>query len=47
MRCTIKGAATPVLKGSHRALKRDGVYRMQDLKGSSHVYEHMVAEIPK
>jgi hypothetical protein len=28
-----------VLKRIHRALKRDGVYRMQDIKGSSHVHK--------
>jgi 2-polyprenyl-3-methyl-5-hydroxy-6-metoxy-1,4-benzoquinol methylase len=27
-----------VLKGIHRALKDDGVYLMQDIRGSSHVY---------
>jgi ubiquinone/menaquinone biosynthesis C-methylase UbiE len=27
-----------VLKGIHRALKADGVYLMQDIRGSSHVY---------
>jgi 2-polyprenyl-3-methyl-5-hydroxy-6-metoxy-1,4-benzoquinol methylase len=27
-----------VLKGIHRALKPDGVYLMQDIRGSSHVY---------
>jgi 2-polyprenyl-3-methyl-5-hydroxy-6-metoxy-1,4-benzoquinol methylase len=27
-----------VLKGIHRALKTDGVYLMQDIRGSSHVY---------
>ena len=30
-----------VLKGIHRALKRDGVYLMQDIKGSSHVYNNI------
>lgn len=30
-----------VLKGIHRALKRDGVYLMQDIKGSSHVYKNI------
>jgi 2-polyprenyl-3-methyl-5-hydroxy-6-metoxy-1,4-benzoquinol methylase len=28
-----------VLKGIHRALKPDGVYLMQDINGSSHVYK--------
>lgn len=28
-----------VLKEIHRALERDGVYLMQDIKGSSHVYK--------
>jgi 2-polyprenyl-3-methyl-5-hydroxy-6-metoxy-1,4-benzoquinol methylase len=35
-----------VLKGIHRALRPDGVYLMQDIKGSSHVYnnlEHPIA----
>jgi ubiquinone/menaquinone biosynthesis C-methylase UbiE len=30
-----------VLKGIYRALKRDGVYLMQDIKGSSHVYNNI------
>jgi 2-polyprenyl-3-methyl-5-hydroxy-6-metoxy-1,4-benzoquinol methylase len=30
-----------VLKGIHRALRPDGVYLMQDIKGSSHVYNNM------
>jgi len=30
-----------LLKGIHRALKRDGVYLMQDIKGSSHVYNNI------
>jgi 2-polyprenyl-3-methyl-5-hydroxy-6-metoxy-1,4-benzoquinol methylase len=30
-----------VLKGIHRALKDDGVYLMQDIKGSSHVHENV------
>lgn len=30
-----------VLKGIHRTLKRDGVYLMQDIKGSSHVYNNI------
>ena len=30
-----------VLKGIYRALKSDGVYLMQDIKGSSHVYENV------
>jgi len=30
-----------VLKGIHRALKSNGVYLMQDIKGSSHVYKNV------
>jgi ubiquinone/menaquinone biosynthesis C-methylase UbiE len=30
-----------VLKGIHRALKADGVYLMQDIKGSSHVHRNI------
>lgn len=30
-----------VLKGIHRALKADGVYLMQDVRGSSHVYKNI------
>jgi len=30
-----------VLKGIHRALKPDGIYLMQDIKGSSHVHENL------
>ncbi len=30
-----------VLKGIHRALKPDGVYLMQDIRGSSHVYKNV------
>ena len=30
-----------VLRGIHRALRRDGVYIMQDIKGSSHVYNNV------
>jgi 2-polyprenyl-3-methyl-5-hydroxy-6-metoxy-1,4-benzoquinol methylase len=30
-----------VLKGIHRALRRDGVYLMQDIKGSSDVYNNI------
>jgi 2-polyprenyl-3-methyl-5-hydroxy-6-metoxy-1,4-benzoquinol methylase len=30
-----------VLKGIHRALARDGVYLMQDIKGSSHVHRNI------
>ena len=30
-----------VLKGIHRALKTDGVYLMQDIKGSSQVYKNV------
>jgi 2-polyprenyl-3-methyl-5-hydroxy-6-metoxy-1,4-benzoquinol methylase len=30
-----------VLKGIHRALRPDGVYLMQDIKGSSHVHKNI------
>lgn len=30
-----------VLKGIHRALRRDGIYIMQDIKGSSYVYNNL------
>jgi ubiquinone/menaquinone biosynthesis C-methylase UbiE len=30
-----------VLKGIHRALRSDGIYLMQDIKGSSHVYNNI------
>jgi ubiquinone/menaquinone biosynthesis C-methylase UbiE len=30
-----------VLKGIHRALRRDGVYLMQDIKGSSEIYKNV------
>jgi 2-polyprenyl-3-methyl-5-hydroxy-6-metoxy-1,4-benzoquinol methylase len=30
-----------VLRGIHKALKRDGVYLMQDIKGSSHVHKNV------
>jgi len=30
-----------VLKGIHRALKKDGVYLMQDIRGSSHVHKNI------
>jgi 2-polyprenyl-3-methyl-5-hydroxy-6-metoxy-1,4-benzoquinol methylase len=30
-----------VLKGIHRALRRDGVYLMQDIKGSSHIHNNI------
>ena len=30
-----------VLKGIHRSLKTDGTYLMQDIRGSSHVYNNM------
>ena len=30
-----------VLRGIHRALKADGIYLMQDIKGSSHVHENI------
>jgi 2-polyprenyl-3-methyl-5-hydroxy-6-metoxy-1,4-benzoquinol methylase len=33
-----QGKPLNVLKGIHRALKADGVYLMQDIRGSSHVY---------
>ncbi|MGH9204923.1 MAG: class I SAM-dependent methyltransferase, partial [Vicinamibacterales bacterium] len=36
-----QAAPLNVLKGIHRALKRDGVYLMQDIKGSSHVYNNV------
>lgn len=36
-----QGKPLNLLKGIHRALKRDGVYLMQDIKGSSHVYHNM------
>jgi ubiquinone/menaquinone biosynthesis C-methylase UbiE len=36
-----QGKPLNVLKGIYRALKRDGVYLMQDIKGSSHVYENI------
>jgi 2-polyprenyl-3-methyl-5-hydroxy-6-metoxy-1,4-benzoquinol methylase len=34
-----------VLKGIHRALRHDGVYLMQDIKGSSHVYNNVTHPI--
>lgn len=34
-----------VLKGIHRTLKADGVYLMQDIKGSSHVHENIAHPI--
>lgn len=34
-----------VLKGIHRALKPDGVYLMQDIKGSSHVHNNLTHPI--
>lgn len=34
-----QGKPLNVLKGIHRALKPDGVYLMQDISGSSHVYK--------
>jgi len=34
-----------VLKGIHRALRRDGLYLMQDIKGSSHVYNNVAHPI--
>ncbi len=36
-----QGKPRNVLKGIHRALKPAGVYLMQDIKGSSHVYKNM------
>jgi ubiquinone/menaquinone biosynthesis C-methylase UbiE len=36
-----QAAPLNVLKGIHRALRGDGVYLMQDIKGSSHVYNNV------
>lgn len=36
-----QGKPLNVLRGIHRALKRDGIYLMQDIKGSSHVYSNI------
>jgi ubiquinone/menaquinone biosynthesis C-methylase UbiE len=36
-----QAAPLNVLKGIHRALKADGVYLMQDIKGSSHVHNNV------
>jgi len=36
-----QGKPLNVLKGVHRALKRDGVYLMRDIKGSSQVYNNI------
>ncbi|MGH9386240.1 MAG: class I SAM-dependent methyltransferase [Vicinamibacterales bacterium] len=36
-----QGKPLNLLKGIHRALERDGVYLMQDIKGSSHVYNNI------
>ena len=36
-----QGKPLNVLKGIHRALKLDGVYLMQDIKGSSHVHNNI------
>lgn len=36
-----QGKPLNLLKGIHRALKSDGVYLMQDIKGSSHVYNNI------
>ena len=36
-----QGKPLNVLKGIHRALKSDGVYLMQDIKGSSHVHKNL------
>ncbi len=40
-----QAAPLNVLKGIHRALRRDGVYLMQDIKGSSHVYNNVAHPI--
>ena len=36
-----QGKPMNLLKGIYRALTRDGVYLMQDIKGSSHVYKNI------
>lgn len=36
-----QGQPLNVLKGIHRALKNDGVYLMQDIRGSSHVHNNI------
>jgi len=36
-----QGKPLNVLKGIHRALKSDGVYLVQDIKGSSHVHKNL------
>lgn len=36
-----QGQPLSVLKGIHRALKRDGVYLIQDINGSSHAYKNI------
>ncbi len=36
-----QGKPLRVLKGIHKALKPDGVYLMQDIKGSSHVHKNI------
>jgi 2-polyprenyl-3-methyl-5-hydroxy-6-metoxy-1,4-benzoquinol methylase len=36
-----QGRPLNVLKGIHRSLKPDGVYLMQEIKGSSHVYRNI------
>jgi 2-polyprenyl-3-methyl-5-hydroxy-6-metoxy-1,4-benzoquinol methylase len=36
-----QGRPLRVLKGIHKALKPDGVYLMQDIKGSSHVHKNI------
>ncbi len=36
-----QGKPLNLLKGIHRALERDGVYLMQDIKGSSHVHKNI------
>jgi 2-polyprenyl-3-methyl-5-hydroxy-6-metoxy-1,4-benzoquinol methylase len=40
-----QAAPLNVLKGIHRSLRRDGVYLMQDIKGSSHVYNNVAHPI--
>ena len=36
-----QGAPLSVLKGIHRALRGDGCYLMQEIRGSSHVYHNI------
>ena len=40
-----QAAPLNVLRGIHRALTRDGVYLMQDIKGSTHVYNNVTHPI--